>query len=107
MFDQLVVSSATPSKTNKNWAIAVSAMGQTVLLGMLILVPLIYTEALPNAMLKTLIIAPPPPSPPPPPTNSTKRRESHSSDSFESNYVAAIDSVENIGRNGRSPGCLY
>lgn len=67
MFDELVVSSATPSTTNRRWTIAVSAMGQSVLLGMLILVPLIYTEALPNAMLKTLIVAPPPPPAPPQP----------------------------------------
>ncbi len=33
----------------------------------LILIPLIYTEALPKAMLSTLLIAPPPPPPPPPP----------------------------------------
>ena len=67
MFDELVVSSATPSKTNRRWTIAASAMGESVLLGMLILVPLIYTEALPNAMLKTLIVAPPPPPAPPQP----------------------------------------
>jgi hypothetical protein len=36
-----------------------SAIGQSVLLGVLILVPLIYTEALPMAMLKTMLVAPP------------------------------------------------
>jgi len=35
--------------------------------GHLVLIPLIYTEALPKAMLSTLLIAPPPPPPPPPP----------------------------------------
>jgi protein TonB len=63
MFDQLVVSAAVPSHTNKPWTVALSAIGQCLLLGLLILAPLIYTEALPNAMLKTLIVAPPPPSP--------------------------------------------
>ena len=33
----------------------------------LILIPLIYTEALPRAMMATLLVAPPPPPPPPPP----------------------------------------
>jgi periplasmic protein TonB len=63
MFDQLVVSAVVPSRTNKPWTVALSAVGQSLLLGLLILVPLIYTEALPNAMLKTLIVAPPPPAP--------------------------------------------
>jgi protein TonB len=40
---------------------------QALILGILILIPLIYTEALPKAMLSTLLIAPPPPPPPPPP----------------------------------------
>jgi protein TonB len=33
----------------------------------LILIPLIYTEALPKTMMATLLVAPPPPPPPPPP----------------------------------------
>ncbi len=33
----------------------------------MILIPLIYTQALPKAMLTTLLVAPPPPPPPPPP----------------------------------------
>lgn len=64
MFDQLVVSSAARSKTHKRWTVALSAAAQTFLLGLLILVPLIYTEALPNAMLKIMLAAPPPPAVP-------------------------------------------
>jgi protein TonB len=37
----------------------------------LILIPLIYTQALPKAMLTTLLVAPPPPPPPPPPPAAT------------------------------------
>lgn len=65
MFDQLVVSSAIATSTNKPWTVALSALSQSLLLGLLVLVPLIYTEALPNALLKTFIVAPPPlPAPP-------------------------------------------
>ena len=67
MFDDLVESTATKKKTNKGWAVILSGLVQTVILGILILIPLIYTEALPKAMLSTLLIAPPPPPPPPPP----------------------------------------
>jgi protein TonB len=38
-----------------------------VALGILILIPLIYTEALPKQQLMTFLVAPPPPPPPPPP----------------------------------------
>jgi len=67
MFDDLVESTSEKKKTNKGWAVIVSGLVQTVILGILILIPLIYTEALPKAMLSTLLIAPPPPPPPPPP----------------------------------------
>jgi periplasmic protein TonB len=67
MFDDLVESTAAKKKTNKGWAVILSGLVQTFILGILILIPLIYTEALPKAMLSTLLIAPPPPPPPPPP----------------------------------------
>jgi periplasmic protein TonB len=67
MFDDLVVSSANPKRTNKSWTVVLSAIVQAGLLGILILIPLIYTEALPKAMLTTFLVPPPPPPPPPPP----------------------------------------
>src|SRR5271169_893810 len=66
MFDELLESSSEKKKTNKGWSVILSAIVQTTILGILILIPLIYTEALPKAMLSTLLIAPPPPPPPPP-----------------------------------------
>ncbi len=67
MFDELVESSAVKKKTNKSWAVTLSVVVQSLILFVLILIPLIYTQALPKAMLSTLLIAPPPPPPPPPP----------------------------------------
>lgn len=67
MFDELLESSSEKKTTNKSWSVLLSAIVQTTILGVLILIPLIYTEALPKAMLSTLLIAPPPPPPPPPP----------------------------------------
>jgi protein TonB len=67
MFDDLVESSVVRKKTNKGWTIVVSTIIQAMVLIVLILIPLIYTQALPKAMLTTLLIAPPPPPPPPPP----------------------------------------
>jgi len=67
MFDDLVESSVVKKKTNKGWTIILSTIVQVGVLVVLILIPLIYTQALPKAMLTTLLVAPPPPPPPPPP----------------------------------------
>jgi periplasmic protein TonB len=72
MFDQMVVSSVHGSKTNKPWTVALSMILQVLVVGVLILIPLIYTEALPQAMLSTFLVAPPPPPPPPPPAPKTE-----------------------------------
>src|SRR5260370_26555478 len=67
MFEDMVVSSPHPSKTNKPWTVVVSMIAQMIFLSILILIPLIYTEALPKTMMATMLTAPPPPPPPPPP----------------------------------------
>jgi periplasmic protein TonB len=67
MFEEMVISSPNPKKTNKPWTIVVSMLFQCLFLFILILIPLIYTEALPKAMMATMLTAPPPPPPPPPP----------------------------------------
>ncbi|HUO34044.1 MAG TPA: energy transducer TonB [Candidatus Acidoferrum sp.] len=67
MFEDMVVSGANVKKTNTRWTVFVSTGIQAIILGILILIPLIYTEALPKAMLTTFLVAPPPPPPPPPP----------------------------------------
>lgn len=72
MFDQLVVSSVHGTKTNKNWTVAASAIVQGVIVGILILIPLIYTEALPKGFMNTFLVAPAPPPPPPPPAAPVK-----------------------------------
>jgi periplasmic protein TonB len=67
MFDQLVVSGATQTKTHKSWTVLISTLVQVGIVIVMILIPLIYTEALPKTMMATLLVAPPPPPPPPPP----------------------------------------
>jgi protein TonB len=67
MFNELIESSIAKGKTNTSWSVMLSAFLQITILSVLILIPLIYTQALPKAMLMTLLVAPPPPPPPPPP----------------------------------------
>jgi len=65
MFDQTFVDGV--GKTNKPWTVILSTAGQVLLVGIALLVPLIYTEALPKTSLTSFLTAPPPPPPPPPP----------------------------------------
>jgi len=67
VFNELIESSTEKIRTNTGWSVILSATIQIVGLSVLILIPLIYTQALPKAMLATLLVAPPPPPPPPPP----------------------------------------
>jgi len=66
MFEEMVVSGGM-KKTNKPWTVVLSMGLQVGFLAVLILIPLIYTEALPRTMMATMLTAPPPPPPPPPP----------------------------------------
>src|SRR5215470_15027983 len=65
MFDEMVVSSPNPTRTKKPMTVFLSAVIQIAFLGILILIPLIYTEALPKTMMATMLTPPPPPPPPP------------------------------------------
>jgi periplasmic protein TonB len=67
MFEEMVVSNAKNKKTNKPWTVVLSMLFQVGFLAILILIPLIYTEALPRTLMSSILLAPPPPPPPPPP----------------------------------------
>jgi len=73
MFDDLVISSAQPKRTNSVWTVALSTIIQIGIVIVMILIPLIYTEALPKQMLTTFLVAPAPPPPPPPPPAPVQR----------------------------------
>lgn len=66
MFEDSLIESGRRFKT-KPGATVLSFTLQIMLMGILVLIPLIYTEALPKGQLMTFLVAPPPPPPPPPP----------------------------------------
>lgn len=67
MFDELVESSPIKKHTHTRWTFILSTAAQVTVIAVLVLIPLIYTEALPKQLLTTFLVAPPPPPPPPPP----------------------------------------
>lgn len=66
MFEQMIESAVHRPQRNP-WPYLVSLSFQILLLGVMILIPLLYTEALPKQQLLSWVVAPPPPPPPPPP----------------------------------------
>jgi periplasmic protein TonB len=67
MFEDSLVESGGRIKTRQGATTALSFVLEILLLGVLVLLPLIFTEALPTQQLMTMLVAPPPPPPPPPP----------------------------------------
>jgi periplasmic protein TonB len=67
MFEDSLIESGNKLKTNRLGTTILSVALQVGLIGILILIPLIYTDALPKGNLMTFLVAPPPPPPPPPP----------------------------------------
>lgn len=64
MFEQAFI---PRSKTQKPWTVLVAFIGELVLVGIGVLVPLMFVQALPQEQLMTYLVAPTPPPPPPPP----------------------------------------
>ncbi|MBI4479037.1 MAG: TonB family protein [Acidobacteria bacterium] len=67
MFEDSLLEYGGRMRTKKPLAVFISFVIQTLITGIMVLIPLIYTEALPRRELMTFLMAPPPPPPPPPP----------------------------------------
>jgi len=67
MFEDSLIESGKRLKTKRLSTTVLSFVLQVMLICILILIPLIYTDALPKQQLMTFLVAPPPPPPPPPP----------------------------------------
>jgi len=67
MFEDSLIESGGRLKTKRGVTTVISFALQVMLIGVLVLIPLLFTEALPKTQLMTFLVAPPPPPPPPPP----------------------------------------
>lgn len=65
-FADILLESDGQERRRRRWAAASSAIVQSLMLATMLIVPLMFTEALPKAQLLTFLVAPPPPPPPPP-----------------------------------------
>jgi protein TonB len=67
MFSDSLIDGTGEELKRKTATTTFSFIFQCVLLGIMALLPLMFTEALPKGQLLTFLVAPPPPPPPPPP----------------------------------------
>jgi periplasmic protein TonB len=67
MFEDSLIESGGRLRTKRGMTTTLSFILQACLVGVLVLIPLLFTEALPKGQLMTFLVAPPPPPPPPPP----------------------------------------
>src|SRR6202140_2337068 len=67
MFEDSLIESGGRLKTKRGIWTILSFVFEAILVGVLVLIPLLFTEALPKTQLMTFLVAPPPPPPPPPP----------------------------------------
>ncbi len=67
MFEDSLVESGNRLKTRQGATTSVVFLVEAIFVGVLVLIPLIFTEALPKGQLTSFLVAPPPPPPPPPP----------------------------------------
>jgi len=66
-----------PQQKKKFFATTTSFILNCLALGVLLVIPLVFTEQLPKAQLLTFLVAPPPPPPPPPPAAEQVQRVMH------------------------------
>src|ERR1700757_1073679 len=71
MFEDSLMESGGKLKNKQGTTTVISFILQILLIGVLVLLPLVFTEALPKQQLMTFLVAPPPPPPPPPPPAAT------------------------------------
>jgi len=74
MFEDSLLESGGRLSTKRGMTTTISFVLQIALVGILVLIPLLYTEALPKQQLMTFLVAPPPPPPPPPPPAAVPQR---------------------------------
>jgi protein TonB len=74
MFEDSLLESGGRLRTKRGMTTTLSFVLQICLVGVLVLIPLLYTEALPKQQLMTFLVAPPPPPPPPPPPAAVPQR---------------------------------
>ena len=74
LFNDVLLENSAPQRKRRTVAAVLSFLVQCLVLGVLLIVPLMFTDVLPPGQLLTFLMAPPPPPPPPPAAAETAAR---------------------------------
>jgi len=67
LFSDCLLEASSSQRARRRWLVFLSVIFQSIVVGILILMPLMFTDVLPTKQLVSwLVAAPPPPAPPPP-----------------------------------------
>jgi protein TonB len=72
MFEQTFIESKKTIMTNRGSTTLISFTLQAIVIAVIVILPLMFTQALPTKELTTMLTAPPPPPPPPPASSPVK-----------------------------------
>ena len=72
LFEDILLDSSGAQRKRRTWPTVMSFLLQLFVVGLLLLIPLWFTDALPKQQLLVSLVAPPPPPPPPPPPAASK-----------------------------------
>lgn len=72
MFESALLEKHHAIQSRRKSATLVSLILEAVIIGVVVIIPLLITQALPTPKLATMLVAPPPPPPPPPPAAAAK-----------------------------------
>lgn len=73
LFSDSLLESSSLERLRRGFATTLSIVFQCTAIASLLIVPLMFTEALPTQQLLTYLVAPPPPPPPAPPAVASSR----------------------------------
>jgi len=71
MFEQTLLDNDKTIQSHRGASTFLSFIVQCMVIGVIVMIPLLFTQALPTKELTTFLVAPPPPPPPPPPPAAT------------------------------------
>lgn len=87
LFSDSFLEPATPERRRRGFATMISFLLECLLVASLLILPLMFTQALPTERLLTYLVASPPPPPPPPPPAVAQVVRSVQSDTFSSGQL--------------------
>jgi len=128
MFEDSTFESTGRIRTrSRGWMVAALLFNGSILVTM-VLIPLIYPEALPQQFMNVLIEAPRPPEPPPKPVQQAAARPTHEKLEMQDGHIFApptipitirmidapeppggntVEDVADLGQGGENPGAIF